>query len=199
MNATISDRIYHALSERIVRGELPAGEKLRQDHIAREFNTSHVPVREALLRLEAHGLALSIPRRGTRVTALDPAEIREVIEMRVSLELLALQNAFAHFTPEDIMAADTARLACDAATDMTDWEQKNRAFHRIILTPCQMPRLLATIDDLHIASARHLFANWKQRWTQRVDTDHALVVQAMRRRDVTTACDILRRHLRRVR
>ena len=62
-----------------------------------------------------------------------------------------------------------------------------------------MPRLLATIDDLHIASARHLFANWKQRWTQRVDTDHALVVQAMRRRDVTTACDILRRHLRRVR
>ncbi|AUQ51925.1 HTH-type transcriptional regulator, GntR family [Phaeobacter inhibens] len=199
VSATISDRIYHALSERIVTGALPAGEKLRQDHIAREFNASHVPVREALLRLEAHGLAQSIPRRGMRVTALDPSEIREVIEMRVSLELLALQNAFAHLGSAELEAADAARLACDAATDMADWEQKNRAFHRVILSPCGMPRLLATIDDLHIASARHLFANWKHRWSQRVDTDHALIVQAMRRRDVTTACDILRRHLRRVR
>ncbi|MFS4581537.1 GntR family transcriptional regulator [Phaeobacter sp. C3_T13_0] len=199
MSATISDRIYSALSERIVTGALAAGEKLRQDHIAREFNASHVPVREALLRLEAHGLAQSIPRRGMRVTALDPSEIREVIEMRVSLELLALQNAFVHLGSDELESADAARLACDAANDMADWEQKNRAFHRVILAPCAMPRLLATIDDLHIASARHLFANWKHRWSQRVDTDHALIVQAMRRRDLTTACDILRRHLRRVR
>lgn len=199
MTATIADRIYTALSERIVTGQLPAGEKLRQDHIAREFDTSHVPVREALLRLEAHGLAYSQPRRGTRVSALDPAEIREVIEMRVTLEVLALTHAFARFTESDVKAAEAARTACDEAADMANWERLNRQFHRIILSPCAMPRLLAAIDDLHIASARHLFANWKHQWRPRADKDHAAIVQAMLRRDAAAGCEILRRHLRRVR
>ncbi|UWQ83599.1 GntR family transcriptional regulator [Leisingera caerulea] len=199
MSATIADTIYQALSERIITGSLPAGEKLRQDHIAREFEASHVPVREALLRLEAHGLAKSEPRRGTRVSELDPSEIREVIEMRVALEVLALTHAFARLTPGDIEAAEAARLACDAAEDMASWERLNRAFHRVILAPCAMPRLLASIDDLHIAAARHLFANWQHQWTRRVDADHAAIVQAMTRRDPAAACDILRRHLRRVR
>ncbi len=199
MTATIADRIYLELSERIVTGQLLAGEKLRQDHIAREFDTSHVPVREALLRLEAHGLAYSEPRRGTRVSALDPAEIREVIEMRVALEVLALTHAFARLSDADIAAADAARLACDEATDMATWERLNRQFHRTILSPCTMPRLLAAIDDLHIASARHLFAHWKHQWRPRADKDHAAIVQAMMRRDAAAGCEILRRHLRRVR
>ncbi|MFW8593716.1 GntR family transcriptional regulator [Cribrihabitans neustonicus] len=199
MSATIADTIYRALSERIITGALPAGEKLRQDHIAREFDTSHVPVREALLRLEAHGLAQSLPRRGTRVSALDPAEIREVIEMRVALEVLALTHAFARISDADVAAAEAARAACDSAADMATWERLNRAFHRVILAPCAMPRLLSAIDDLHIASARHLFANWQHQWSRRVDSDHAAIVQAMARRDPAAACEILRRHLRRVR
>ena len=199
MTATIADTIYQALSEQIVTGALKAGEKLRQDHIAREFDTSHVPVREALLRLEAHGLAISEPRRGTRVSALNPSEIREVIEMRVALEVLALTHGFARITKADLDAAEAACLACDEAEDMATWERCNRAFHRIILAPCQMPRLLASIDDLHIASARHLFANWRHQWRPRIDQDHAAIVQAMQRQDAPAACEILRRHLRRVR
>lgn len=199
MTATIADTIYRALSEKIISGALAAGEKLRQDHIAQEFDTSHVPVREALLRLEAHGLALSLPRRGMRVTLLDPGEIREVTEMRVALETLALSQAIPNLNPTDLKAIEAARLACDAAEDMARWEASNRAFHRAILTPCAMPRLLAAIDDLHIASARHLFAHWRHRWSQRVDMDHAAIVQAMKKRDADAAGDILIRHLRRVR
>ena len=199
MTGTIVDTIYQALSQRIIQGDLPAGEKLRQDHIAKEFNASHVPVREALLRLEAHGLAKSQPRRGMRITALDPAEVREIVEMRVVLEVMALRIAAFNMTPKDMAAAEKARLACDVATDMATWEQCNRRFHRVILSPCDMPRLLTTIDDLHIASARHLFANWKDKWTQRIDTDHAAILQALHRQDAVAACEILRRHLRRVR
>lgn len=198
MNATIADTIYRTLSQRIVAGELQAGEKLRQDHIARDFNTSHVPVREALLRLEAHGLAQSQPRRGMRVTELNPDEIREIVEMRVALEILALQNAVGRMTPDALAKADAARIACDEARDMESWETLNRAFHMAILQPSGMPRLLGTIDDLHIASARHLFAHWSHRWTPRADKDHAAILQALARRDAAAAVEILRRHLRRV-
>ena len=194
--STITDRIYETLAQQIIQGQLAPGEKLRQDHIAREFDTSHVPVREALLRLEAHGLAAHLPRRGMRVTVLDPAEIREVNDMRVALEILALQHAGLQFSAADFTKAETARKACDSATSLVEWEAQNRAFHRAILTPCAMPRLLATIDDLHIASARHLLANWKSGWTQREDKDHAAILSLLRRKEVTSACELLRRHLR---
>lgn len=197
MTATIADTIYKDLSQQIITGELGAGEKLRQDHIARNFDTSHVPVREALLRLQAHGLAHSEPRRGMRVTALDPAEVREVIEMRVALETLALQHSVQNMSPAGLKQADDARIACDRAQTMPQWEARNRAFHRAILTPCGLPRLLHAIDDLHIASARHLFAHWRPKWVQRVDTDHAAIVQALKRKDTATATAILTRHIRR--
>lgn len=199
MTVTMADSIYDSLSTRIVVGDLPAGEKLRQDHIAREFGTSHVPVREALLRLEAHGLAQSQPRKGMRVTALDPEEIREVIEMRVALETLALAQAMPRLTAADLKVAEQARLECDLAESMTEWEALNRAFHRAILAPCAMPRLLAAIDDLHIASARHLHAHWQHKWTRRVDKDHLAILGAMKRRDTQAAVELLRRHLKRVR
>ncbi|NOC85347.1 GntR family transcriptional regulator [Ruegeria sp. HKCCD6428] len=197
MTATISDTIYQNLSQQIITGELSAGEKLRQDHIARTFDTSHVPVREALLRLEAHGLARHEPRRGMRVTALDPAEVREVIEMRVALETLALQQSVQNMSPVALDKIDRARIACDEAQAMPQWEALNRAFHRAILTPCGLPRLLHTIDDLHIASARHLFAHWRSKWVQQTDKDHAALVQALRRKDLSTAKGILTRHIRR--
>ena len=199
MSATMVDSIYDALVARIVAGDLPAGEKLRQDHIAKEFGTSHVPVREALLRLEGHGLAQSQPRRGMRVTALDPEEVREVIQMRISLETLALSHSIPRLTARDLKDVDAARLACDQAETMAEWELKNRAFHRAILTPCAMPRLLRTIDDLHIASARHFHAHWRHKWVQRTDKEHAAILTAMQRRDAQAACELLRRHLKRVR
>ena len=195
--ATTADRIYEILSLRIMRGELAPGEKLRQDHVAREFDTSHVPVREAFLKLQAHGLAVSQPRRGMRVTELDPAELREITEMRVALEDLALRHAVFQMTNEDFARADAARKACDEAEDLISWEARNRAFHRAILAPCAMPRLMATIDDLHIASARHLLSSWQSGWQQREDKEHAAILMLMRRRDVDGACDLLRRHLRR--
>ncbi len=197
MNATIADTIYENLRQQIITGALSAGEKLRQDHIAKSFDTSHVPVREALLRLQAHGLAHSEPRRGMRVSVLDPAEIREVIEMRVALEPLALQQAAQNMSPTDLDRIEAARIACDDAETMPEWEARNRAFHRAILTPCGLPRLLHTVDDLHIASARHLFAHWRPKWTQRVDKDHLSIVQALKRKDTGAAMAILIRHIRR--
>ncbi len=198
MGGAISDAIYGALRKQIITGELAPGEKLRQDHIAKSFETSHVPVREAFLRLEAHGLAVSEPRRGTRVAALNPSETSEVIEMRIALETLALRHAVQKCTLADAQKADVARRLCDESADMPEWETRNRAFHRMILAPCVMPRLLGTIEDLQAASARYLFAHWQSKWTPREDPDHAAIVVAMKRRDAETAVEVLRRHIRRV-
>ncbi len=192
---TIASRISRVLADRIIRGELAPDARLRQDHIAEEFGTSHVPVREAFRRLEAQGLAVNLPRRGVRVASFDLKEVREVAEMRAALEGLALRHAAQHLTPAILDAAEEATREGDAASDVYAWEEANRRFHRLILAPSGMARLLAAIDDLHAASARFLFSAWQSGWEKRTDHDHRAILAALRQGKVDEAATILQKHV----
>ncbi|NLS19639.1 GntR family transcriptional regulator [Rhizobium sp. P40RR-XXII] len=192
---TIASRISRVLADRIIRGEIAPDARLRQDHIAAEFGTSHVPVREAFRRLEAQGLAISLPRRGVRVASFDLKEVREVAEMRAALEGLALKHAAPHLTPAILDEAEQATRDGDAAGDVRAWEEANRRFHRLILAPCGMVRLLAAIDDLHAASARFLFSAWQSGWEKRTDHDHRAILAALRQGRADEAAAILQKHV----
>lgn len=142
----IAARIACELARRIVAGEIPPGSRLRQDHIAAEFGASHVPVREAFRALESQGLAISEAHRGVKVASFTLADVREVAEMRAALEVLALRNAAPNLTRTILAEAEEATRAGDRAGDVQAWDAANRRFHRLILTPCRMPRLLKSID-----------------------------------------------------
>lgn len=192
---TISARITRVLSERITSGVLGAGARLRQDHIADEFGTSHVPVREAFRLLESQGLVVNEPRRGVRVEGFTSSAVKEVSEMRAALEGLALRHAAPHLTKAILDRAEDASKAGDRATDVHAWEAANRGFHRTILAPCQMPRLMKAIDDLHVASARFLFSGWRSEWEAPTDRDHAAIIFSLRNGDIDTAIFALVRHV----
>lgn len=192
---TIATRISKALAARIIAGEIEAGAKLRQDHVAEEFGASHVPVREAFRRLESQGLVVSEPRRGVRVAGFSLEEVREVAEMRAALEALALRHAAPHLTPAILDRAEEANGASDRARDVTAWEAANRRFHRILLAPCGMPRLLRSIDDLHTASARFLFSGWRAEWEAPTDRDHRAILDALRAGQADLAASVLARHV----
>jgi len=192
---TVSVRISKVLAERIIAGELEPGARLGQDHIAEEFGVSHVPVREAFRRLESQGLVVSEPRRGVRIAGFSLEEVREVAEMRAALEALALRNAAPHLTKAILDQAEEANRAGDRARDVQAWEEANRTFHRIILTPCGMPRLLKSIDDLQTASARFLFSGWRAEWEAPTDRDHRAILDALRAGQADFAAAVLARHV----
>ncbi|RCK53862.1 GntR family transcriptional regulator [Thalassospira profundimaris] len=195
-DTTITGKITRQLADRIIAGHIAPGTKLRQDHLAEEFGASHVPVREAFRRLEAQGLVVSEPRRGVRVASFDIAEVREVAEMRASLEVLALRHAAPHLTSAILDEAEAINRAGENAADVRAWEETNRAFHRLILSPCNMPRLLATIDDLHAASARFLFSGFRLEWEAPTDQDHRAILKALRERQFDVAAATLARHVK---
>lgn len=192
---TLANQIAKTLAGRIISGSLEPGTPLRQDHVAEEFGASHVPVREAFRRLEAQGLAVSEPRRGVRVAGFSRAEVKEVAEMRAALEVLALQNAAPHLTRAILDHAEEINDEGDSAPDVQAWEQANRNFHRTLLTPCGMPRLLKAIDDLQTASARFLFSGWSAEWEAPTDRDHSAILVALRAGQVEQAGAILKRHV----
>src|SRR5260221_3793251 len=105
LDDSLAGHIAGVLSERIVSGLLSPGERLMQDHIAEEFQASHVPVREAFRKLEAQGLVVSKPRCGVRVSDLDAVMVGEVTEMRAAMESLALSHALPRLREPDLDAA----------------------------------------------------------------------------------------------
>src|SRR5215217_1329322 len=83
---TIASMTVEALRERILRGDYPDGEPLRQDALAEELGVSRIPVREALRQLEAEGLVTFNPHRGAVVSSLSLEEIAELFELRAEIE-----------------------------------------------------------------------------------------------------------------
>lgn len=195
--APLSHQIAAVLAEEIIRGDFAPGEKLGQDHIAQRFECSHVPAREALQQLVAMELAVAEPRRGVRVVDLDAADYRDVLDMRLALEPMALALAIERLGPDDLRRCQSLREACDGAEDAVAWERANRDFHMAILEPCARPRLLRHVQTLQRLSAGHFHAKWRAGWTRRSDPDHAAILAAMADRDAPRASALLRRHLSR--
>ncbi len=197
VDQSVAGRIAAALAQRIVSGALAPGSRLMQDHVAEEFQASHVPVREAFRKLEAQGLVISKPRCGVRVSEIDPAMVLEVTEMRAALEGLALNHALPRLARTDLEAAHQALVEGEASGQIADWEAANRRFHLAITAPCAMPRLMASIGDLHRSDARFLFATWKQLdWQPRSDTEHWAILDAVKRGDGSRARALLEAHVR---
>ena len=195
-NVSTAGRIAASLAHRIISGTLVPNTPLRQDHIAREFNSSHVPVREAFRQLEAQHLLVSLPRRGVRIAPLDAASIREIAEMRAALEVLALRHAATKLTPANLAKIELALIESDNAETLTEFEAANRAFHQALVAPCGMPRLLASLDGLQLANSRLVFATARSSgWRPRSNGDHRLILNALRMRNVDQACSLLARHI----
>ena len=150
---------------------------------------------KAFRRLEARGLVASVPRRGVRVAGFTRAEVREVAEMRAALEALALRHAIPHLTRAILDRAEEINQAAEAAGDVHVWEECNRRFHRTLIEPCGMPRLLHSIDDLQAASARFLFSGWRAEWEAPTDRDHKAILNALRTGRSELATTLLAKHV----
>jgi DNA-binding GntR family transcriptional regulator len=121
------DRIRDVLVARILDGTYAAGTQLKELSLAREFNVSQAPVREALRELEGSGLVTNERFRGTRVRGADSAEMRESYELRRMLEVRSVHLAapyskelLAHFEEyladmEIAVAGDDSERYIDAA------------------------------------------------------------------------------------
>ena len=85
LTQSLPEQIAARLSERIVAGNYPPGQRIMEQAVSAEFRVSRGPVREALRLLERDGLVTILPRRGAQVTTLSIEEVREIFDIRASL------------------------------------------------------------------------------------------------------------------
>src|SRR5271155_5527170 len=85
-SAFLPEAVYQRLKSAILSGIFRPGQTLRQDDVARQLGVSRGPLREALPKLEAEGMVISLPHRGSAVVSLTPDEIEELLELTAFLE-----------------------------------------------------------------------------------------------------------------
>jgi DNA-binding GntR family transcriptional regulator len=85
LTQSLPEQIAARLSERILAGNYPPGQRIMEQAVSAEFGVSRGPVREALRLLERDGLVTILPRRGAQVTTLSIEEVREIFDIRASL------------------------------------------------------------------------------------------------------------------
>ena len=145
---TMAEFALEQLREAIIMGELPAGTPLRLDELARSLGMSISPIREAVRQLEALGLAKHVPHQGARVLDFDVEELRDLFQIRLALESLAVRRAAERFTDGDSETARAQLDRFDAAAAVADVRESMRAhtdFHFTLYDASQSPWLVALI------------------------------------------------------
>jgi DNA-binding GntR family transcriptional regulator len=190
------EMITDALRAAILQGRYRSGAPLRQDHIATEFGTSKIPVREALVQLRAEGLITFSPNRGAVVSELSADEVDEIYAMRTALETQALARAIPNLRAADLIRAQGVLEIIDAEDDQARWSELNWEFHATLYQAARMPRLLGTIEVLHNNVARYLVIYLDSLEAQPASQrEHWDILDCVKRRKTTDAVEGLRLHL----
>ncbi|MBQ0824672.1 GntR family transcriptional regulator [Microvirga terrae] len=196
---TIAAAVAESLRERILDGDFKAGFPLRQDALANEFGVSRIPIREALMQLEAEGLVKIHPHRGAIVSELSTEEVEELFELRALLEPRLLGASANRLTQDDyktlkqILQEYSAELR---ANHVRRWGELNTQFHVLLYRHAEQPRTLAIVVNLLQECDRHTRLQLSLTdGMKRAEAEHADLLHLCETGQITAACDLLRAHI----
>lgn len=196
---TISSAVGDELRRRILDGTFRSGVQLRQDALAEEFGVSRIPIREALMQLEAEGLVKILPHKGAIVSELSIDEIDELFELRVLLEPRLLMASAPHLTADDFLRLHAILDEFNAeikAMHVGRWGELNTQFHMLMYRHAEKPRSLALVGNLLQECDRHTRIQLSlSGGTDRARQEHRELVKLCELQKIGEACDLLRTHI----
>lgn len=191
--------IFHVLREGIISAKLPGGMQLKQDEISAALNVSHIPVREALRRLEAQGLVRIHPNRGAAVTELTRSELLDMMEVRATLSVMLLRNSAPLLTKTDFDAMEEVvkQQRETADEDLVRSEELNYRFHEILTSHAANSMANFLLELVHANIDRYLRASfYGTPQTREVSiNEHELIIMTCREGDFEAAGNLLRDHI----
>ena len=155
---TLAEKAFEALHEAIVSGALAPGERLRITDLAATLGVSHLPVREAIRRLESTGLVEHIPHRGGRVTELSLQDLHEIYDARLLLEPEIVSRAAQTFTDEDARTASAwleRQATAEEQGDISEVWSAHTEFHFTLYRASRSSWLLRLVTAPWESSQRY--------------------------------------------
>lgn len=194
--ASASSIVFDALRKAIIEGQMEEGEPLRQDEIARLFNTSRIPVREAISRLEEQGLVRTQRYKGAVVAGLSPQEAQEVFDLRALIEPEIIRNAVPNMSAELLEKAREKCAAFSASPDPMAWGDLNRAFHETLYSASTLKFFIEVADNAIDRVERQIRAQLVlSNGMERAGREHLAILEACEKGDADLAARLTREHI----
>lgn len=197
---TVTATVLELIRGRIVEGVYPGGQQIRQEAIAEEFGVSRIPVREALVQLEAEGFVQIHTHKGAIVAQLTVNDAIDLFEARLVLEPSILRQAVAKASDEDIerVRKTLQEYERGVAADFSPAQlsQLNWAFHKSLSSASGRGRSLAVLSSLYKSADRYLrlqIDSTKARMNAL--EDHRAISAAFVARDAPLAQRLLAKHI----
>src|ERR1700730_10329502 len=196
-----ADAAYVSIREKILVGQLSPGQRLDVSTVAKQLGVSRTPVKDALQKLSGEGLIEIPAHKGTFVTQLRAADIREIFEVREALEVAACKLLAGHMNSRkaDELRRINSRLRKSQLTRLQHI-QLNDEFHRVLVASADNSRLYQIYVELssHVVITRiqPTSGDWRVSVPAALE-EHDRIIDALLNQRTEEAEAIVSRHIRR--
>ena len=197
---SLVERVTQEIKASILAGALRPGEQFSIAELCNELDVSHIPVREALRRLDADGLVTLRPGKSAIVTPLSIEELTEVYKLRLLLEPDLAGRSAPNYTTEQL---DLLESLCEELRPPTDGtghgqhKEPHRRFHELLVSPAAGPHASAILSRLWDAADRYvsLVFDGRPRPAEEPYRRHREIVAAAQRKRAPAMRKVLAEHL----
>lgn len=197
---TRTQLVVETLREKILNGEIKAGQPLRQAALAEELNVSRIPVREALLQLEAEGLVSFEPHKGATATELNADQVDELFELRAMLEADLLAASIPNLTDEALEQAtqllNKLNKALGKENAANTWSELNSDYHNCLYSGANRPQTQEIVNTLNKNADRYIRMHLL--WAggiSKAESEHNELLALCKARDVDKAVAVMKQHI----
>jgi DNA-binding GntR family transcriptional regulator len=191
---SLADRAYETLLDAIVSGSLPPGDRIRDAELAEQLQTSRMPVREALKRLEAEGLVETVPNRETRVAPVRAERAAQAFPVIAALHALGTRLGVPALSSDDdarMRTLDRERARALERGDVSAAIALDDAFHGVLLEAAGNDELIRALERLMPQIRRLDALHFKELTRRDSAADHAEILDACERRDAHEAARLV--------
>jgi DNA-binding GntR family transcriptional regulator len=193
----LSDFVYDALCDSIVKGKLQAGQRLREASVASRLEVSRTPVREAFARLEDQHLLERDPNGAYLVAKWDQKILGEVASLRGTLEGFAVELVPKHMKTADFDYLQSLIMQMEAASQRKDYEaliDLDIHFHEFIWEKCKHTLLQ---EALHSMKSQIRFFMYLTRPgdEETYAAEHQKLLDALRQGEPERSAGAVREHI----
>ncbi|RKD31998.1 GntR family transcriptional regulator [Lacrimispora algidixylanolytica] len=195
----LRDVVFNTLRQAILKGELAPGERLMEIQLADRLGVSRTPIREAIRKLELEGLVLMIPRKGAEVAKISEKSLRDVLEVRRSLEELAIELACQRMLPDAVDELEQRQEEFKNAVlngNPMEIAETDEAYHDVIYKGTCNDRLIQMINNLREQMYRYRLEYIKDKDKRQILLlEHDNILEAVKKRKVDEAKEAMREHI----
>ena len=191
--------IVDDLKEGIIAGRYKPGQRLREADLALKYSVSKTPVREALRYLASIGFVELVPNVGARVKNINVAEVKELFQIQIVLERLAVEEAITNLGKADYDRLEeyiSQMKDCLQRKDYRGYEKANMDFHALIWERSGNKNLFKMLQNVYerLHKTRAVM-RWQPEVSWAKVSEHRAILDALVKKDHDKAKELLSSHI----